>query len=153
MSKTWKWIIIGVVAFILIACAVCGIAGGTAFLFGSGDIFSKWDTKATDMPAELGQINPTEEVVLEESTPVAAEEGDIPDNTPVPTVTPVPGVRSEFDDYAPIMAEAWQLANQYFVVQPLDGELLIAGAIRGMQESLPMDHPMYLEYDPEAYTV
>lgn len=153
MSKTWKWIIIGVVAFALIACVVCGIAGGTAYLFGNGDLFSKFGTKATDTPAELGLLNPTDEVVLEESTPLATEEGITPDNTPAPTVTPIPGVRSEFDDYAPIMAEAWQLANQYFVVQPLDGELLIAGAIRGMQESLPMDHPMYLEFDPEAYTV
>lgn len=158
MSKTLKWIIIGVVIFVLLACIFCAIAGGSLIIFSSGEFLSTRVEVTTTPPDEMGIIEATEEIVLEptpnpeEMTPTD-EEPENADSTPLPEATPAPAERADFDDYAPVMAEAWQLANQYFVDQPIDGELLIEGAIRGMRESLPQEHPMYLAYDLEAYTV
>ncbi len=40
--------------------------------------------------------------------------------------TDVPSEQAEnFYDYTPIFEEAWELANEYFVEQPLDGDVLI----------------------------
>lgn len=45
--------------------------------------------------------------------------------------------------------QSWDLVKQFYVEQPVDEELLMRGAIRGMMESLGDEHTAYL--DPETY--
>ena len=45
--------------------------------------------------------------------------------------------------------ESWDLVNEYYVGQPVDEELMMRGAIRGMLESLGDEHTSYL--DPDMY--
>jgi carboxyl-terminal processing protease len=45
--------------------------------------------------------------------------------------------------------ESWDLVKEYYVGQPVDEELMMRGAIRGMLESLGDEHTSYL--DPEMY--
>lgn len=46
--------------------------------------------------------------------------------------------------------QAWDLVHQQYVQQPVDNEVLMRGAIRGMLDSLGDPHTSYL--DPEEYT-
>ena len=45
--------------------------------------------------------------------------------------------------------QAWDIVHEYFVDQPVDEELMMQGAIRGMLESLGDQHTTYM--DPQQY--
>ena len=47
--------------------------------------------------------------------------------------------------------QSWDLVKGYYVDQPVDQELMMRGAIRGMLESLGDQHTSYL--DPEMFKV
>jgi len=47
--------------------------------------------------------------------------------------------------------QTWDIVKQYYVVQPVNQELMMRGAIRGMLESLGDQHTSYL--DPEMFQV
>ncbi|MBN1304752.1 MAG: S41 family peptidase [Anaerolineales bacterium] len=73
------------------------------------------------------------------------------------TVIPVPTVPEEAnvatpDDLEQLYEPFWQtreLVHQYYVDQPVDDELLMRGAIRGMLEALGDEHTSYM--DPQEF--
>lgn len=146
MSKTWKWIIIAAAVLALIACAVCGVIGGVTLYKQSNNIFSELTSVSVEAQEELD----TEAVT---ATP-EDESADEIEGTPTTQSTDVPpGSAANFNDYVSIFEEAWGLANQYFVEQPLDGDILIQGAILGMRNSLPVDHSMYLAVEEGSFDI
>ena len=164
MSKTWKWVLIIIGILLVIGCLCIGVAGSGFFIFRANDNISGNDPIITEMETPFeDESSLQEESDLEEAAPEeesepnelseAKPDEESEDTEPEQDSAQPPFEKANFFDYEGIMAEAWDLANQYFVDQPLDGELLIDGAIRGLRESLPVDHPMYLEYDLEAYAI
>ncbi|MEE4194901.1 MAG: S41 family peptidase [Anaerolineae bacterium] len=151
MSKTWKWILIVIATLIVIASLCCVIIGASFMIFRASD-----STIETEVVATIDPLADYEE----QSTPTEDPEGNSESNNQLNPATEATAPsesgtieKAVFSDYAGIMEEAWQLANQYFVDQPLDGELLIEGAILGLREVLPVDHPLYIEFSIDNYII
>ena len=150
MSKTWKWIIIGTVALsLLIEVAVGGfIVGGIltrtrAALHSTPTVVEELqETIAETIAATIEE--PTETASPTQEDAQASSSSDNNGSTDDNTAAILEAQSDDFYDYAPIIEEAWNLAHQYFVDQPLDNELLIQGAMRGMMEALGDKHSMYL---------
>ena len=164
MSKTWKWVLIIAGILLVIGCLCACVAGGSYLIFSANENISGNDVDTIEIESQIVEDTPLEEgstveneTLEEDSEPnelAEAEAEEESTNTEPPDDSSQASFeKANFFDYDDIFAEAWDLANQYFVDQPLDGELLIDGAIRGLREALPKDHPMYLEYDLEAYII
>ncbi len=74
---------------------------------------------------------------------------------PSPGVTTTPGITdtpppADLETLFKPFWEAWQIAHDQFVDQPVDDVKLMRGAIRGMLEALEDDHTSYM--DPQEYT-
>ncbi|MCJ7585137.1 MAG: S41 family peptidase [Anaerolineales bacterium] len=77
----------------------------------------------------------------------------LPANTIVPTLSPqvtaTPGGDESLQTTFQPFWEAWSIAHQRYVDQPLDDTALMRGAIRGMMAALGDAHSAYL--DPQEY--
>jgi carboxyl-terminal processing protease len=146
MSKTWKWIIIVAVAIGLLACAICGVIGGVTLYRQATTAEIEPTPIILEEQQELGSLEETE---TSEDQPL----NDAQDTEPTPPAVEDSGNTKNFTDYSPVFEEAWDLVNQYFVEQPLDGEVLIQGAILGMRNALPEDHPLYLPVEDDSYEI
>jgi carboxyl-terminal processing protease len=67
---------------------------------------------------------------------------------PVEAATPSSGDTATDTLFVPFW-EAWQVVNDQYYIQPVDQELLMQGAIRGMMEALGDQHSSYM--DPNQY--
>lgn len=108
----------------------------------------------------VGTINPFQEQLSQEILPTEApassggeatgeakpsEEGELPEGHPDITS---PDTEDEIRDklFAPFW-EAWDIAHQQYVDQPVDDVAMMRGAISGMLESLGDQHTSYMDPD------
>lgn len=117
-SKTFLYIAGGIVALMLLASTCsAGFLVGRAFASGTPTV-SEALPILTDPPTEL-------------STPVAAEEATPED------------LKELFKPFW----QAWGIVDDQYVDQPVNEELLMRGAIRGMLESLGDEHTSFMDPD------
>jgi carboxyl-terminal processing protease len=112
----------GVVTFISVVVALVLLAGACSAGFVAGRIFQP--------PEQVLALLPGEQT----GTPAPAGQASTP---------------KELQDLFGPFWQTWELVHQEYVDQPVDDELLMRGAIRGMLESLGDPHTSYL--DPEEY--
>lgn len=113
-------ILTGVLVSIFLITTACSVGFAAAHL-----LEEKTDPiPATDEMADLG-LNPGSREAAQGGTPEELEE--------------------LFEPFW----QAWDLVHEDYVDQPVDDELLMQGAIRGMMEALGDEHSSYL--DPELY--
>jgi carboxyl-terminal processing protease len=69
--------------------------------------------------------------------------------TPTPTAIPVSEITDQNSELFAAFWQAWQLVHDKYVDQPVDDEVLMRGAIKGMMEALGDEHSTYM--DPFEY--
>lgn len=117
-SKTWLYIVGGIVALMLLASTCsAGFLVGRAF--------------ASDTTTVAEALPIFSDSTAEVSTPVAAEEA-----------TP-----DDLEELFKPFWQAWGIVDDQFVDQPVDEEVLMRGAINGMMQSLGDEHTSYMDPD------
>ena len=71
------------------------------------------------------------------------------DAPPIQDVTDQTGTPQDLEEVFKPFWQSWDVVKQFYVEQPVDEELMMRGAIRGMLESLGDEHTSYL--DPKTY--
>jgi carboxyl-terminal processing protease len=130
MSK--KILIIGGAILIVLLLLVGSFSMG---LFVGSEINGETDTQQTSAASAVS----TASNVLQKSLE------DILDTDP-PQATSTP---AEFEDLFAPFWQSWDLVHDLYIDQPVDDELMMQGAIRGMMESLGDQHSSYM--DPDQY--
>ena len=126
-----KILIIGGAALIVLLLVVASFSMG---MFVGGGINST-ETPQTSAAAAVS----TASNVLQESV-----EDLLKTSPPQSTSTPV----EQEDLFAPFW-QSWDLVHELYIDQPVDEELMMQGAIKGMMESLGDQHSSYM--DPDQY--
>jgi carboxyl-terminal processing protease len=85
------------------------------------------------------QDSPTAVALLEETVAKVLET-----NTPQETSTP-----ADLEDLFEPFWQSWDLVHDLYVDQPVDNELMMQGAIRGMMDSLGDEHSSYMNPDEQ----
>jgi carboxyl-terminal processing protease len=130
MSK--KFLIIGGAALIVLLLVVASFSMG---MFVGGGING---TETPQTSAAAAAVS-TASNVLQESV-----EDLLKTSPPQSTSTPV----EQEDLFAPFW-QSWDLVHELYIDQPVDEELMMQGAIKGMMESLGDQHSSYM--DPDQY--
>ena len=131
MSK--KILIIGGAALIVLLLVVASFSMG---MFVGGGINS---TETPQTSSAAAAAVSTASNVLQESV-----EDFLKTSPPQSTSTPV----EQEDLFAPFW-QSWDLVHELYIDQPVDDELMMQGAIKGMMESLGDQHSSYM--DPDQY--
>ena len=127
-----KILIIGGAALIVLLLVVASFSMG---MFVGGGINS---TETPQTSAAAAAVS-TASNILQESV-----EDLLKTSPPQSTSTPV----EQEDLFAPFW-QSWDLVHELYIDQPVDEELMMQGAIKGMMESLGDQHSSYM--DPDQY--
>jgi carboxyl-terminal processing protease len=127
MSK--KILVIGFAAVITLILALGSFAAG--MYFGSGTTESETSSETSTSAVS------TASTLLEETV-----EDILRTKPPQETSTP-PDLEELFDPFW----QSWDLVHDIYIDQPVDDELMMQGAIKGMMESLGDQHSSYMDPD------
>jgi carboxyl-terminal processing protease len=129
MSK--KFLIIGGAALIVLLLVVGSFSIGMFVGNEIGDSESTQTSTSAAISTSTNLLKETVEDLLQTSPPQA-------------TSTP-----PELEDLFAPFWQSWDLVHELYIDQPVDEELMMQGAIRGMMESLGDQHSSYM--DPDQY--
>jgi len=91
----------------------------------------------------------TARVTAPEQANLSLLQGDVPNIQQGDATLSAAGAPQDLKELFAPFWQAWNLVHEQYVQQPVDNEILMRGAIRGMLDSLGDPHTSYL--DPEEY--
>ncbi len=156
MSKMMRYLLGSCAALVLLLGAFAGGIAVGWFLPHPAAAIAQPAVPTAVVPTGLEAEEETQNTPIATGTTVATE---TPAATMIPLATDIPPAE-ESDDlpsagpedtvelFIPFW-EAWDLVKRNYVDQPVDQELMMRGAIRGMLEALGDEHTSYM--DPDQY--